>query len=147
MSSIFDKIDNQSIIDRINTLNPETTALWGKMSVDQMLKHTNEVIIVAFGERNIKVSFIIKLFGRSSRKKIFNLGFEKNSPTAKEYIFTAKYDFTQAKTELIKNFSRFTEKPVPITVMDHPFWGKMTYKDWNKLMWRHIDHHLRQFGV
>jgi len=48
---------------------------------------------------------------------------------------------------LIKNFSRFTEKPVPITVMNHPFWGKMTYKDWNKLMWKHIDHHLKQFGV
>ncbi|HHT9020342.1 TPA: DUF1569 domain-containing protein [Flavobacterium psychrophilum] len=30
---------------------------------------------------------------------------------------------------------------------DHPFWGKMTDDDWNKLMWNHVDHHLRQFGV
>ncbi|WP_281635711.1 DUF1569 domain-containing protein [Flavobacterium marginilacus] len=147
MNSIFDKIDNQSIIDRINTLNPETAPLWGKMSVDQMLKHTNEVIIVAFGERNIKVNFFIRLLGKMSKKSTFNFGFNKNSPTAKEFIFTGKYDFEQAKSELIKNFSRFTEKPVPITIMDHPFWGKMTYKDWNKLMWKHIDHHLTQFGV
>ena len=147
MSSIFDKIDNQSIIDRINTLKPESTPLWGKMSVDQMLKHSNEIIIVAFGERELTVSFVSKLLGKMSKKDIFDHGFEKNSPTAREFIFTGKYDFDKAKKELIKNFSRFTEKPVPITIMDHPFWGKMTYKDWNKLMWKHIDHHLRQFGV
>ncbi len=147
MSSIYDKLDNQSIIDRINILKPESTPLWGKMSVDQMLKHANEVIIVAFGERDLKVSFVSKVLGKMSKKNTFDFGFEKNSPTPKEFIFTGKYDFDKAKNELIKNFSRFTEKPVPITVMDHPFWGKMTYKDWNKLMWKHIDHHLKQFGV
>ena len=147
MNSIFDKIDNQSIIDRINFLTPRSTPLWGKMSVDQMLKHSNEIIIVAFGEKDIKVNFVSKLLGKMSKKYTFDLGFEKNSPTAKEFIFTGKYDFDQTKAELIKNFSRFTEKPMPITVMDHPFWGKMTYKDWNKLMWKHIDHHLKQFGV
>ncbi|PJJ08907.1 uncharacterized protein DUF1569 [Flavobacterium sp. 1] len=147
MSSIFDKIDNQSIIDRISILEPDSKPLWGKMSVDQMLKHANETIIVAFGEKDIKVNFISRLLGKMSKKNIFNFGFKKNSPTAKEFIFTAKYDFDQVKTELIKNFGRFTEKPVPITVMDHPFWGRMTYKDWNKLMWKHIDHHLKQFGV
>ncbi|MGQ7946928.1 DUF1569 domain-containing protein [Flavobacterium sp. WC2509] len=147
MSSIFDKDDNQSIIIRINTLTPEAKALWGKMSVDQMLKHANETIIVAFGETQVKVNFVLRLLGRILKKNAFNSGFGKNSPTAKEFIFTGQYDFDESKTELIKNFNRFTEGTQSITVMNHPFWGKMTYEDWNKLMWIHIDHHLKQFGV
>jgi hypothetical protein len=147
MSSIFDKNDNQSIITRINSLTAESQALWGKMSVDQMLKHANETIIVAFGETEVKVNFVLRLLGRMLKKKAFNSDFGKNSPTAKEFIFTGHYDFGEAKTELIKNFNRFTQGHQSITVMNHPFWGKMTYEDWNKLMWNHIDHHLRQFGV
>ncbi|PKB15570.1 DUF1569 domain-containing protein [Flavobacterium sp. 5] len=147
MNSIFDKSDNQSIIARINTLKPESTALWGKMSADQMLKHANETIIVAFGENQVKVNFVLRLLGRILKKNAFIKGFGKNSPTAKEFIFIDHYDFDEAKTELIKNFSRFAEGTQSISVMNHPFWGKMTYEDWNKLMWIHINHHLDQFGV
>ena len=51
MDSIFDKADNTKIITRINSLTPESKSLWGKMAVDQMLKHTNEALIIAFDER------------------------------------------------------------------------------------------------
>jgi small-conductance mechanosensitive channel len=94
------------------------------MSVDQMLKHTNETIIVAFGENQVKVNFVLKLLGRILKKNAFNKGFGKNSPTAKEFIFTSQYDFDEAKTELIKNFGRFTEGPQSITVTNHPYLGK-----------------------
>lgn len=147
MNSIFDKSDNQSIIDRINNLTPDSTPLWGKMSVDQMLKHVNETIIVSFGETQLKINFVFRLLGRMLKKNAFNKGFGENSPTAKEFIFTGQYDFEEAKKELVKNFNRFTEGHQSITVLNHPFWGKMTYEDWNKLMWKHTDHHLRQFGV
>lgn len=147
MSSIFDKNDNQSVINRINTLKPDTAPLWGKMSVDQMLKHVNETILVPFGETQLKINFILKLLGRTLKKKMLISGFGENSPSAKEFIFTGQYDFEETKNELIKNFSRFSEGHQSITVMNHPFWGKMTYEDWNILMWKHVDHHLRQFGV
>jgi Protein of unknown function (DUF1569). len=147
MNSIFDKKNNESIIARINALTPDSKPSWGKMSVDQMLKHANETIIVAFGETHVKVNFVLKLLGKILKKKAFESGFGENSPTAKEFIFKGQYDFEEAKKELIKNFSRFTEGQQSITVLNHPFWGKMSYEDWNKLMWKHIDHHLRQFGV
>jgi len=86
MSSIFDRIDNQSIIDRVNTLTPESRPLWGKMTVDQMLKHTNEIIIVAFGEKNIKVNFVTKLLGKMSKKSTFNFGFKKTVQLPKSLI-------------------------------------------------------------
>lgn len=147
MSSIYNATDNQEIINRINQLNPNSQAQWGKMSVDQMLKHTNEAIIVAFGENELKVNFLIKLLGKMLKNKVFNSDFGKNSPTAKEFIFTDKYDFETSKNNLVKNFSRFAEGNQSIKLTNHPFWGKMTSEDWNKLMWKHMDHHLRQFGV
>ncbi len=29
----------------------------------------------------------------------------------------------------------------------HPFFGKLTSKEWDQLTCNHLDHHLRQFGV
>ncbi len=147
MESIYNKTDNQNFIDRINQLSPNSQAVWGKMSVDQMFKHTNGAIEIAFGEKTIKVNFLMKLFGKMLKDKIFNSEFKKNSPTAKEFIFTDKYDFEVSKKELINNFEKFAEGEKSIKTLDHPFWGKMTYNDWDKLMWKHLDHHLRQFGV
>jgi hypothetical protein len=147
MKSIYNKNDNAEIIKRINNLTAKSKASWGKMSVDQMLKHTNEAIIVAFGENQIKVNFLMKFLGKMIKEKVFNSEFKKNSPTAKEFIFKDTYDFETSKNELIKNFSRFAEGEKSIKLTNHPFWGKMTSEDWNKLMYNHVDHHLRQFGV
>ncbi|MEO8235926.1 MAG: DUF1569 domain-containing protein, partial [Flavobacterium sp.] len=98
-------------------------------------------------ENQIKVNFLMKFLGKMLKNKVFNSDFGKNSPTAKEFIFTDKYDFEASRNELIKNFSRFAEGTQSIKITNHPFWGKMTSEDWNKLMWKHVDHHLRQFGV
>jgi hypothetical protein len=147
MSSIFNKADNDLIITRINKLTPESQALWGKMRVDQMLKHTEAAVAVAFGEKELKVNFLMKLLGKILKNKVFNSDFKKNSPTASEFIFTSVYDFEIAKAALIEKFSRFAAGEQSITLTVHPFWGKMTSEDWNTLMWKHMDHHLRQFGV
>lgn len=147
MSSIYNKADNDLIISRINTLSPESKALWGKMTVIQMLKHTEAAIAVAFSEKELKINFFLKLLGRILKNKVFNSEFQKNSPAAPEFIFTDEYDFEDSKKALIEKFSRFANGTQSITLMQHPFWGKMTHEDWDKLMWKHVDHHLRQFGV
>jgi hypothetical protein len=147
MKSIFIPEDNQIIISRINSLTPENKAQWGKMSVDQMFKHCTEAVNVAFGVNELKVNFLMKLFGKMLKNKVLNSEFQKNSPTAKEFIFTDKYDFEASKKELIAAFSKFSEGHQSIKLTKHPFWGKMTYEDWDKLMWKHLDHHLKQFGA
>ncbi|WP_428225801.1 DUF1569 domain-containing protein [Flavobacterium sp.] len=147
MKSIYNPNDNQELIARIEKLTPESRALWGKMSVDQMLKHTSSASEVAFGEMLLNINFFMRFLGSMMKNKIFNSEFKKNSPTAPEFIFKEKYDFETVKNELISNVQRLGNGHQTITVMNHPFWGKMTYEDWDKLMWKHIDHHLRQFGV
>jgi hypothetical protein len=147
MNSIYNKADNEAILNRINALAPESKALWGKMTVDQMCKHCTSTILVAFDKQEVKVNFLMRFLGKLLKNKVFNGEFGKNSPTAKEFVFIDHYDLESVKQELIANFSQFAQGHKMIKVMDHPFWGKMTYEDWDKLMWRHIDHHLEQFGV
>ena len=147
MDSIYNKADNAKIIARINLLTPESKAIWGKMTVDQMLMHTNDAIKVAFGEKELKINFLMRFLGKMMKNKVFNSEFKKNSPTAPEFMYKENFNFETVQKELSTNFSRFAIGHEAIKIMNHPFWGKMTYEDWNKLMWKHADHHLRQFGV
>ncbi len=149
MNSIYDKASNDAIIARINKLTPENKAIWGKMNAGQMLQHCKLASDVAFGKQNLKINFLMKFLGKMLKKKVFYGGeMGKNSPTAKEFIITENVDFEKVKSELISNFSRFaSEGKSAIKLMDHPFWGKMTYEDWDALMFKHMNHHLDQFGV
>ena len=54
MQSIFNAADNQSFIDRIQRLTPDTPAQWGKMTVAQMLVHAQQPLRVATGDLKLK---------------------------------------------------------------------------------------------
>ena len=148
MNSIFNPTENDAMIARINKLTPESYPLWGRMSVDQMCRHCNLAIAVAYGEQDLKINILLKLLGKMLKKKVLYGGhLKKESPTAKEFIVKDHSDLENAKAELITNFSRFKEGHPSIKVMNHPFWGTLNYEEWDLLMWKHLDHHLRQFGV
>jgi hypothetical protein len=149
MNSIFDKTSNEAMLARINKLTVENKPLWGKMDAAQMCKHCTLAIDVAFGKMNLKLNFAMRLLGKILKKKVLYGGeMKKNSPTAKEFIVTDTLELEVTKTALLNNFSRLaSEGKSAIKVMDHPFWGKMTFEDWDALLWKHTDHHLKQFGV
>ncbi len=148
MANIFNPKDNEELIARIEKLQLDSPALWGKMKVDQMVSHCIAPINIALGTESIKVPFWLGLLGRMMKNKWLNAPqFKKNSPTAKEFIRTNEYDFEATKQELIAKTRKFQEGPSVIQVTIHPFWGKLSTEDWNNLQWKHLDHHLRQFGV
>jgi hypothetical protein len=104
---------------------------------------------VAFGNLNLKANFVMQLLGKMMKNKIINSPeFKKNSPTAPAFIRNEPCNFEQSKAELIQKFSRFSnEGTAVIKTHKHPFFGEMNDTEWDKLIWMHMDHHLRQFGV
>ena len=72
------------------------------MTVDQMCKHCNATIQVAFGKQTLKMNFLMRLLGKMLKNKAFNTDFGKNSPTAKEFKFESSYDFESAEKNLLK---------------------------------------------
>jgi hypothetical protein len=148
MKNIFTQTDNQEIINRINKLTSSSKPIWGKMTVDQMLSHCISPIDVSFGTVQLKIPFLMRMMGRLMKKSwLDSPEFNKNTPTAKEFIRKETYDFDATKAELIEKVKKLSEGFHVIKLSIHPFWGKLNEADWNKLQWKHLDHHLRQFGV
>ena len=149
MKSLFNISDNKDIIARINILTPETKGGWGKMNVSQMLTHAQIPIRVAFGELTLKRTFVGYLLGRIAKKKLSGeRQWQKNMPTDKNFVVTEQKNFVEEKGRLISLVQRFTQTgPAGISKEIHPFFGKLTVDEWDRLMWNHLDHHLRQFGA
>lgn len=149
MESLFDKQGNQNIVDRINQLTPITLSQWGKMTVSQMLEHCQQPIKVSFGTLELKPNLISFLFGKSAKKQMLTQPrFKKSLPTVKEFKITHEPNFEEARKQLIEMVSKYADEGhSAIKVSKHPFFGNMTMEEWDILQWKHLDHHLKQFGV
>ena len=149
MESLFDSQGNQKVINRIEQLTPITFSQWGKMTVSQMMAHCQQPIKVPFGMLQLKPTWMSFFFGKSVKKQMMNQqSFRKDLPTVKEFRIEGEPDFEKTKQELIELVERFAkEGHASIKVTKHPFFGEMTFEEWDALQWKHLDHHLRQFGV
>ncbi len=149
MNNLYNPTDVSGILNRIEKLRPDSQRQWGKMSVAQMLAHCHISMETALGQKTIKRLFIGRLIGSLIRPKVLGeKPFPKNSPTDKSYIFTDHRDFAEEKAKTIASIKKFFEGgPARCTTHPHPFFGKFTPEEWAVFQWKHLDHHLRQFGV
>jgi Protein of unknown function (DUF1569) len=149
MKSLFNRQHNDEIIERLNRLTPETKGVWGKMNVSQMLAHTQQPLRVAFGELKLKRSIVGILVGPFAKKKLSNEEqWRHNMPTDKNFIIGEERNFEGERQKLTALVRRFAELgPAGLSGETHPFFGKLTVDEWDRLMWNHLDHHLRQFGA
>lgn len=149
MSDLFDPTQNRDILARLDRLTPESAAVWGKMSVGQMLAHCQVPLQVAFGDVKLKRGLIGFLFGGFAKKSLMAPGrFKPNMPTAPEFKVTGVREFASERQKLAALVRRFVEAgPAGLTKEPHPFFGPLMTGEWSLLQWKHLDHHLRQFGV
>ncbi len=148
--SIFDNNAATAIQLRLSHLTADSKALWGKMNAGQMVLHAQAPLKVAFEEIKLKRNIISFLFGSMAKKQLMKSEpFKKNLPTAPAFN-TIKHtvDFNAEKNKLITYIQRFQQAgPSGITQLPHPFFGNMLPNEWDTLQWKHLDHHLRQFGI
>jgi Protein of unknown function (DUF1569) len=146
MKTSFDKATRDELIARIKRLHEASTAQWGKMNVYQMVKHCRLWEEMIAGKTRYKRGFIGLIFGRMALKGMLKTEkpLTRSTPSLKELIVTETGDMVEEKRKWIalveaqENFSN------PGFV--HPFFGKMTKEEIGILVYRHTDHHLRQFN-
>jgi len=150
MKTIFDQEPYNEIIDRLDRLSKEDQAKWGKMDVTQMLVHCQKPIKLAFGEETVKKpGFLMKLMIKFFKSTLYNdKPWKQGLPTAKEFVIKESKDFEKARQDLKALVTRIHNsedhfKPSK----DHPIFGKMEYWMWGQSAYKHLDHHLKQFGV
>jgi len=150
MKNIFNPDDNLELIHRLENLNIQSERQWGKMDVAQMVVHCQKPLEVADQKLMVKRNLISFLFGSMMKKKLIIKGepFKQNLPTAKEFKIESLENFDIEKAKLMTMISDLGKKgPSAIAVTTHPFFGDMTPDQWGLLFYKHLDHHLKQFGV
>jgi hypothetical protein len=144
--SLSNAVARKELLDRLERLTPETTPLWGKMTAPQMLAHLTDWMLMAKGE--LKAAAIKRPLRYPPLKQlvIYWLPFPKGVPTAPELIRGEIPEWSVEYAAVRRHVQSF-EKLDPKTWPEHPVFGKMTPKAWCVFAYRHMDHHLRQFGV
>lgn len=133
----------------MNTLRPDSQRLWGTMDVAQALAHCSVAMEVAVGEKVLPRMFIGRLLGLIAKPVFVNdRPFKRNSPTDKSFVIKDQRDFGVERERLLGLVSRFAAGgPEGCTKNPHSFFGRLTPDEWATGMYKHLDHHLRQFGA
>lgn len=146
MKTIFDKTTREELISRINTLNENSKAQWGKMTVYQMVKHCSRWEEMALGKRVYKQVLIGRLFGKMALKDFLkDKPIRHNSPTMPDLRITDNGDVELEKIKWLNILEEYAHSSIPGIM--HPFFGKMTKEQVGWMAYKHIDHHLRQFNA
>ena len=150
MKSLFESETHQDILNRIEQLNENSTANWGKMNVGQMLKHCQLPIEVALGKREMKgkAGFFTKIIFKLFKPMMYNdKPWKRNIGTAKEFVITESQVFDMEKNNVIALINEFAAKKDNADWPKHPIFGHFTTEQRGQMQYKHFNHHLTQFGV
>jgi Protein of unknown function (DUF1569) len=149
MQNLFQPEAAAEVISRIDRLQPTIQHQWGKMDVAQMMAHCSATLDVASGRVFLPRMFIGRILGPFFRPQFTNeKPFSKNGPTDKSFVIADKRDFVREKEHLKTRVRQFSEGgESQCTKHPHSFFGSLTPQEWATGMYKHLDHHLRQFGV
>jgi hypothetical protein len=149
MNTLFAAADRQQILDRLGKLQPGASRQWGKMDPAQMCAHCVAALEVGAGDVTKDHSFIGKVLGRFVKGSLLGeKPFSKNSPTDPTFIVNDPRDFTKEKARLVEIVKRFGDAGASAANgRMHSFFGRLKGEEGGVLMYKHLDHHLRQFGA
>jgi len=148
MKTLFDQQVLNETCNRICALEPERERLWGKMTPAQMMAHCNATLSMASGQTNLPRAFLGRILG-----PIFKPGFvgerefRRDGPTSPVLVISDQRDFETERALLLRSVRAFGEGGTArCTRHPHIFFGMLTPEEWGRVMYKHLDHHLRQFG-
>jgi Protein of unknown function (DUF1569) len=149
MKNLFQPEAIDEVIARIDKLQPATQRQWGKMVVGQMMAHCSAALDMASGQLILPRLFIGRLLGPIVKPIYTNeKPFSRSSPTDPKLVVSDQREFLREQEQLklkVRQFHEGGEKQC--TRHPHPFFGPLSPQDWSRGMYKHLDHHLRQFGA
>ena len=150
LPNLFTQKVCSDVVARIQKLSKDSQPQWGKMNVAQMLAHCNVSYEMIYDQIHPKPGafkrFLLKSFIKG--KVVSEKGYGKNSPTAPQFIIKDSRDFDKEKQRLIAYLNRTQELgEAHFDGKESHSFGPLNKEEWNNMLYKHIDHHLTQFGV
>jgi hypothetical protein len=149
MKNLFEQEATDEVLARIDTLQPACQRHWGKMDVAQMMAHCSAALDMASGRMDLPRIFIGRVLAPFIKPIYTNeKPFSKNNPTDKKLVVSDQRDFLREQEQLKLKVRQFHEGgESQCSRHPHPFFGALTPQEWSRGMYKHLDHHLRQFGA
>ena len=150
--SLLDAATRAGVEARVQRLQPDSRRRWGRMTSHQAICHMSDAFRLALGDRDTApvpgsfkplVRFVaLQLPMRWPRGRI------RTVPEAEQGVGgTPPIEFERDRAELIALMARFGTAAPTERCSTHPIFGPMSVDLWGRWGYRHMDHHLRQFGV
>lgn len=150
MKSILDRALADELKARVAHLRTNPAPQWGKMTAAQAAAHCSIALEMARGERKLPRVLIGRLFGRLVKPMVLkdDAPMQRNAPTSPEMKIVDDRNLDAECARLVEQIERVASGgPRGITTNPHPFFGDLTPEEWGILQYKHVDHHLRQFGA
>ncbi len=149
MKTLFEESDREEILKRIAGLKPGASRQWGKMTPAQALAHCTVALEAGTGDKPRPQALIGRIFGPFFKARILGEPpFPKNSPTDPTFVVSDEKDFAAERKRLLSVVARFCQLgPSNAAKQTHSFLGRISGEEWGVMMYKHLDHHLRQFGA
>jgi hypothetical protein len=151
MKNLFEAATADEVKTRLGKLRPESERLWGKMTAPQMLAHCAISMRWAVGELVPDPAPLpVRMIGKMIKPFVFRNDdpIRKNAPSAKSLVISDERDLEREREQLAGLIDKFAVcGAAGCTRQKHPFFGKLEPGEWAILTYKHLDHHLRQFGV
>lgn len=149
MKSLWQESARAELMTRARRLTPASEPRWGKFTVDRMLAHVVDGFLMAMGDVATSPRRVPIPIDRWPLNVLFIhlVGMPKHAPTAPELLSRAPGTIDVELRELEAQLARFVSMHERTDWPAHPFFGKLSRRSWGVLGYKHLDHHLRQFGV
>jgi hypothetical protein len=150
MKNLFEATTLDEVQARLASLRPDSERVWGSMTVAQALAHCSLGMEMAAGDVRPPRMLVGRILGGLIKSKALGNDepMRRNSPTVKVLVVKDDRDFGAERTRLSGLVERFAATgPTGCTEHPHAFFGKLTPAEWAELTYKHLDHHLRQFGA
>lgn len=148
MGSVLSDVDRAAILARISTVTSTSTPRWGRMDAAAMLDHLRLSARMALGELPVtcKAKRVFQVF--PFKHLLLHVApFPKGAPTAPELLAFEGSSVDAIRSDLAVLVQRIGAGPRDGDGPVHPLFGPLSFREWGVATYKHIDHHLRQFGA
>ncbi len=141
-------------ISIIRSADTSVTAEWGKMNFQQMLEHVSAFFKVSTKKIQFDLvsppehlpklkEFLMsdKQFRENTKAPLSIIG-EEPFPVRNT---TVEQAIDKLESEVNHFFKYYSENGGATSV--HPVFGELNFEEWVSLHYKHVTHHLRQFGL
>ncbi len=139
-------------LQKLATLSADAKPLWGKMNGQQMVEHFTDALCIANGKHPVELINTGERLEKAYHFLMSDVPFKENTnnPLMPETPADAKHaamveSLKALKIELDDFFKAYeAERERRIT---NPFFGPLNFEEQVQLLYKHAQHHLKQFGL